>query len=399
MQKDEKLNQKEIKSLDRTKAVRFWRLEYTRRKFFLDDKGGRINAQQISDQYEAVRLFALELSSISSFLLLNQGHLSAYFDRFSSQFDYGENTPEICRATFLIERAIIYYHTLINKNPKYCFTDYTLACFAPALREIVCRFKKEIELLHSVSFHYGYFPVDLFDMREPATIFPMESYPEPRETFLRYRSDLEDLCRANYADHLGNNFFDPEDKNNIYIYFSVTDKDFRLEAAECKIANILNQKKKKAAYGDAEGANIQIIIKRMKLFDIEYITRWGSMLLRSYRTWLTQKDSFKNNAIEFAAIEGIKWEQSSLDARAIGLWLWDLCNLDGTTLADAARVVWGELKPPETAWKDKAPRNSRQETGFRQLQRDFRLAECCVEAMDVLTLQECKNRKRRSFDY
>ena len=336
--------------------IGLWNLLYTQRKFWLDYVSIS-KAEELRSEY---------LTLVS--------YLEAY----------GITNCEIIDN--YINRAVISFHNMHYSDPKYKFfyfgdqsNIYTHA--------LIANYEDCILHIEEVAFKYGYFFRDLYeyihavDILENVVLSKKEKkYIPLPDTFIRQTADVNHDCKFYFRDDSGTQFFTSEVEGFCYFYVNTNDN---LKNFIEKIPSTINSAKnvKVTSIGDTEAADMQICIKKKNLsVPMKVIKTWCEYEIQMKRMYqgviiYSSKDKALDKLFNklFFAIHKKKYEQTSLSTRAMGLYLWDLVNIEGKTKADAYRFILDHSQY----------KKHRQDE--RQLQRDYLLTDKCVQSMSVLS--------------
>lgn len=378
--------------------LRFWKWQYTCRKFQLDYPNGSLQRNNL-----------LKLRMNIAYRMQKEPYLPV--------------DAEVQLSVVL--DAVAYYHNTLHKNPKYYFDAWHLNVSKPILSPLLEDCGEEIAILQKLAFTYGYFMEDLWGFVPGETIvdalhkeevlfsLPQIYYQDdslklpprgvvyllprvrcnndgteekqdsvfiklPRE-FLRENDDRNWPCRFNYVDRQRVQYFEEEREGYTYLYLSTLGKQsiYVEEIERLPWYFKRSHNKKTASFGDKEIATLQVCLNKkissVLLPDFQRFC-FHAINRQRFAHGLPMTDCGPEDF--FWITYGLDYEQLPPKSRAYGLWLWDLVDYQGKTLGQAMDIL---LASP-------FGQNSVRHTDITSSHRDLEHARKCIEAMNILKL-------------
>lgn len=346
---------------ERACELLFWKTEYTRRKFYLDYPPDSPQLQALATHYTNL---------------------------FSTLKAWPYRTETSADSLRVINAATGYYNNIVTRNPKELFFMEQL----PAenyknIATLIIKNEADILAIRNLALVYGYFPDALLSFTEGEELVKIaakHTWPQNITTFPRKNDDAGHPCRINYVDRLTkSSFFEAEQDGVAYLYINPLADLANCNAEVEKLSGYLTTATglPKISHSPKENSLLQLCIDmdflKKHLKDAQSYCRHA---IKKYSLTYSinpydEKENPDWNSMHWV-IYGVDGEQTDPRGRAIGLWLWELVDVEKQEISAAIKTVRASKHAiARSAIEDNSP-----------YYRDLKLARRCIEAMQVLKL-------------
>lgn len=366
--------QQALSVLERVDSMRFWNYHYAVRAFFNNIE----ERKWFKDRYESGREF---------FKKVFYRHVG----------DDEEKLEDVIRM------VVITYNYNKNANPRCSYIPFReeyIGGFPYKLHGVA---RRHVNFFVYIAFKYGY--TFSFDLNRRCIVGEIEKIAKNnayqfdtssilRREFVKYQRRKNRLVIFNFIDLCGEEFFEPENAKNIYLYI---DGERYCSARDnaSKIRSTIKSWSKKRGFNPYEKnveTSIQAVINGDMIMGIDSEDELSKVIIRideeilhtveSYAVWRDRISRPSHHKIQTMKRVYIPpYEQATNGARAIGLWIWDLVNFEKISFADAARVVLSSNN------------HCRSKSENRKLYDDYDLARECIERCTVLNYSDLRRKK------
>ncbi len=354
-------------TLEKSQYILFWDYNYAARSFIVDLK----EKVWFRKRYDVSTV-------ILSFLMKHEGISEHYFER-------------------AIRELVIAYNAEYNKNPKFSYqilpgeqrNEYRIS-------KLTKDELKAARFFLYVSFKYGYtFTKRVYPHQLDSRIIQILRNPNydlnldhiQQRSFIKYRGDKNDGVRFNFVNRQGRSFFENEKGGNLYLY--IDPEEYHARKNTQNISEVISAWKKRRGLGyyqHNDKALIQVIVNGETIHNAgsshdlaKEIDAKLDYLVLSYNTWIDYA-KLADSQLAAKTIKHIyvpRHEQVPDQARAIGLWLWDLVHFEKMSQTEAIKHVL-----------DASFGHYRKASDDRVLRRDYALAANCIKHCKVLKCQD-----------
>lgn len=245
--------------------------------------------------------------------------------------------------------------------------------------------------------------------------WPIEDYE-----FMRLHEEEKSFWTLNYKDINGDSYFEKEDNSFIYLYIS-KNEIIDIKSLHKRIIHAIGRAhlNPKIESGDESLSNVQLKIPKKKytILNNSGIDNQSETInkvkYRESRYKLIECDALKivreiinayyffgeyypknkyiYDEIQKEAIQQYN-DRYSQDARAVGIWLWDLMELDGLSWDDSIQIL--RESPLQNHFRAESLKlETYSEHYAKLLHQDYQLACLCVNKMEYLSPRDIKTNK------
>ena len=253
----------------------------------------------------------------------------------------------------IIKSAVAHMHNSLATAPQHVYNTFENPLTHDEMKPLLKDCDSELWLMREISHQYGFFYNDLLQAVYPGRIilemliagktsvapipFPMKNDGQGSICEFRYLGDID-----------GQQYFDEEIDQHIYIYTDALNSS--LDHVQKDIEKILSELPDKSgtdkdSFGDKKLATMQISLKKpvnpKQYKDILTLCRYA---VEHYQTQYKNPNGYLD--LRPTQQQKLLWliygeDNSRLDfeGQAIGLWLWDLIEIEKKKLREAIEIV------------------------------------------------------------